>query len=80
MAIGLIHPDDPCFSWTDSVAEAVSETTNRPIRWRGIEYTMHSMTETTVSRHRQPEAEPLVGAAENGAEAIAESASRISTP
>ena len=37
MAIGLIHPDDPCFSWTDSVAEAVSETTNRPIRWRGID-------------------------------------------
>jgi hypothetical protein len=37
MAIGLIHPDDPCFSWTDSVVEAVSETTDRLVRWRGID-------------------------------------------
>ncbi|RZT20233.1 hypothetical protein EV649_3379 [Kribbella sp. VKM Ac-2569] len=37
MAPGLIHADDPCFSWTDSVVEAVSETTNRLVRWRGID-------------------------------------------
>jgi hypothetical protein len=37
MATGLIHTNDPCFSWTDSVVEAVSETTNRLVRWRGID-------------------------------------------
>jgi hypothetical protein len=37
MAIGLIRTDDPCFSWTDSVVEGVSENTNRLVRWRGID-------------------------------------------
>ncbi|WP_329003017.1 hypothetical protein OHA18_07320 [Kribbella sp. NBC_00709] len=38
MATGLIKTDDPCFSWGDSIVEAVSETTDRFVRWRGIDF------------------------------------------
>lgn len=38
MATGLVKTDDPCFSWGDSIVEAVSETTDRLVRWRGIDF------------------------------------------
>jgi hypothetical protein len=38
MATGLVTTDDPCFSWGDSIVEAVSETTDRLVRWRGIDF------------------------------------------
>jgi hypothetical protein len=38
MATGLVRTDDPCFSWGDSIVEAVSETTDRLVRWRGIDF------------------------------------------
>jgi hypothetical protein len=37
VATGLVSTDDPCFSWGDSIVEAVSETTDRVVRWRGID-------------------------------------------
>jgi hypothetical protein len=37
VATGLVSTDDPCFSWADSIVEAVSETTDRVVRWRGID-------------------------------------------
>ncbi|MGW6201022.1 hypothetical protein ACWF0M_33085 [Kribbella sp. NPDC055110] len=37
MATGLVHTGDPCVAWGESVVEAVSEATNRVVRWRGID-------------------------------------------
>jgi hypothetical protein len=38
VATGLVRTDDPCVSWGESIVEAVSETTNRVVRWRGIDF------------------------------------------
>ncbi|TCC35155.1 hypothetical protein [Kribbella sindirgiensis] len=38
MATGLVRTDDPCLSWGESIVEAVSEKTNRVVRWRGIDF------------------------------------------
>lgn len=38
MATGLIRTDDPCLAWGESIVEAVSERTNRFVRWRGIDF------------------------------------------
>jgi hypothetical protein len=58
----------------------LASAVGRTIRWRGIAYTMHSMTETSVARPREPEPALAIGAAANAAEVIAEPASRISAP
>jgi hypothetical protein len=42
VATGLVSTDDPCFSWGDSIVEAVSETTDRVVRWRGIDFVVQS--------------------------------------
>ena len=44
MATGLVKTDDPCFSWGDSIVEAVSETTDRLVRWRGIDFVVRRTT------------------------------------
>ncbi|TCC41792.1 hypothetical protein [Kribbella speibonae] len=38
MATGLVRTDDPCLAWGESIVEAVSEKTNRVVRWRGLDF------------------------------------------
>lgn len=42
MATGLVRNDDPCLPWADSIVEAVSETTDRFIRWRGMDFVVRA--------------------------------------
>jgi hypothetical protein len=58
----------------------LASAAGRTIRWRGIEYTMHSMTQTTVSRPPEPEPEVAIAATASTTEALPEPATRISTP